>query len=272
MDGQVLMNTEELITQDYSYAHKAIDLVGEGHSIDDVVAVSDGVVEVAVNTAKTTNTNARGTASYGNYVKIRHNDGTKSLYAHMQYGSVSVKAGDQVSKGQKIGRMGNTGNAHGIHLHFEIRTADDVRVNPATYLEKQVAITKPENIPKETPIPDTTEPKNEEKKITANNVTTPDVNKVTEVQPKSNPVVQNTQKQNEPTVSKPAAVETSNTEFLSNPNYKYGSIVDGLKGIGIDSSFDYREEIAHANGIDMGTYDQNVYLLSLLKHGTLKKA
>ncbi len=274
MDGQVLMNAEELITQNYSSSHKAIDLVGEGHSIDDVVAVSDGIVEVAVNTVKTTNTNARGTASYGNYVKIIHNDGTKSLYAHMKYGSVSVKAGDHVTKGQKIGHMGNTGNAHGIHLHFEIRTSNDVRVNPTTYLEKQVAANKPENIPKEEPKPESSKPQNEEPKITTNNVTTPDVKKVTDAQAKSNSVVQNTQKQNEPTVSTSAKAETNSTEFLSNPNYKYGSIVDGLKGIGVDSSFDYREEIAHANGIDnyMGTYDQNVHLLFLLKHGKLKKA
>ena len=60
---------------------------------------------------------------YGNYVVIRHNDGTQTLYAHMSPGSVAVQTGAWVSSGQQLGMMGNTGRSTGTHLHFEVRGA-----------------------------------------------------------------------------------------------------------------------------------------------------
>ncbi len=56
---------------------------------------------------------------YGIYVLIDHGGGYSSLYAHMSVRYVNV--GDTVQKGQMIGRVGNTGNSRGAHLHFEIR-------------------------------------------------------------------------------------------------------------------------------------------------------
>lgn len=58
---------------------------------------------------------------YGNYVVIKHNNGVQTLYAHLD--SVSVNKGENVSKGQSIGRSGNTGQSTGPHLHFEVRGA-----------------------------------------------------------------------------------------------------------------------------------------------------
>lgn len=58
---------------------------------------------------------------YGLYVVIKHGNGTQTLYAHMS--SVLVSAGDRVSQGQVIGKMGSTGKSSGTHLHFEIRGA-----------------------------------------------------------------------------------------------------------------------------------------------------
>lgn len=58
---------------------------------------------------------------YGNYVVISHGNGTQTLYSHLATDSVSV--GEKVSKGQKIGTVGMTGQATGYHLHFEIRGA-----------------------------------------------------------------------------------------------------------------------------------------------------
>jgi len=58
---------------------------------------------------------------YGNYVVIKHGNGTQTLYAHML--SVAVSSGQHVVQGQVIGYLGNTGRSTGPHLHFEIRGA-----------------------------------------------------------------------------------------------------------------------------------------------------
>ena len=61
---------------------------------------------------------------YGNYIIIKHGNGTQTVYGHLS--AVSVNAGDYVEQGQVIGRMGNSGRVRGptgIHLHFEVRGA-----------------------------------------------------------------------------------------------------------------------------------------------------
>ncbi|MGI6005613.1 MAG: N-acetylmuramoyl-L-alanine amidase [Christensenellales bacterium] len=64
------------------------------------------------------------------------------------------------------------------------------------------------------------------------------------------------------------------TQYLANYTYKGSSIVDALKGIGIDSSYAYREKLARKNGIKdyRGTALQNISLLNMLKNGKLKRA
>lgn len=56
---------------------------------------------------------------YGNYIVIKHNNGSQTLYAHLS--ANSVVAGQTVAQGDAIGAMGATGKATGTHLHFEIR-------------------------------------------------------------------------------------------------------------------------------------------------------
>jgi len=56
---------------------------------------------------------------YGQYIVIRHSNGTQTLYAHLSSNSVGV--GAYVSSGQVIGGMGSTGKSTGTHLHFEVR-------------------------------------------------------------------------------------------------------------------------------------------------------
>lgn len=58
---------------------------------------------------------------YGNYIVIVHDNGTQTLYAHAS--KVFVSAGDTVSSGQLIGKVGRTGESTGSHLHFEVRGA-----------------------------------------------------------------------------------------------------------------------------------------------------
>jgi murein DD-endopeptidase MepM/ murein hydrolase activator NlpD len=56
----------------------------------------------------------------GNVVVIDHGNGEFSLLAHMQKGSVRVKAGDKVRQGQVLGLLGNSGNSDGPHLHYQL--------------------------------------------------------------------------------------------------------------------------------------------------------
>ncbi|MDX2695546.1 LysM peptidoglycan-binding domain-containing protein [Streptomyces ipomoeae] len=72
--------------------------------------------------------------SFGYQVVIRHSDGRYTQYAHLS--AISVKDGQHVSAGQRIGRSGNTGNSTGPHLHFEVRTGPGFGsdIDPIAYL------------------------------------------------------------------------------------------------------------------------------------------
>lgn len=74
-----------------------------------ILAAGNGIVEKA---------GRKG--SYGNYVRIRHANGYKTAYAHMQGFAKGLKAGAKVRQGQVIGYVGNTGRSTGPHLHFEV--------------------------------------------------------------------------------------------------------------------------------------------------------
>lgn len=86
-----------------------------------VHAADSGVVVIA----------KRLTYSYGQYILIDHGNGLSTLYAHNS--SLVVSQGQSVSKGQIIAYSGETGNATGPHVHFEVRK-NGTRVNPMSYL------------------------------------------------------------------------------------------------------------------------------------------
>ncbi|MTW09293.1 peptidoglycan DD-metalloendopeptidase family protein [Pseudoduganella eburnea] len=60
---------------------------------------------------------------WGNHVEIEHGNGEISLLAHMKQGSVTVKVGDTVKAGQKVGEMGFSGDAFLVHLHYDLKDA-----------------------------------------------------------------------------------------------------------------------------------------------------
>ncbi|MBQ2696208.1 MAG: M23 family metallopeptidase [Clostridia bacterium] len=71
-------------------------------------------------------------AEYGNYIVVRHSETVYTLYAHCQ--EVLPKTGDAITAGQVIATVGDTGNATGPHLHFEIRDGE-TWLDPAKFLE-----------------------------------------------------------------------------------------------------------------------------------------
>ena len=115
------------ITQEYSEQHKAWDIAAVTGSA--VVAAEEGTVtyvQIWDGSYDTT-----GMMSYGHMIQIEHPDGNTTLYAHLS--EINVQQGEKVVRGQRIGRVGSTGNATGPHLHFEVITSEG-KADPADYL------------------------------------------------------------------------------------------------------------------------------------------
>ncbi len=93
------------------HGYNGVDLASAGGAFIPVVAALGG--EVIVSKPGGWN------GGYGNYIVIKHNNGTQTLYSHLSANTVAV--GDWVNQGQKIGAMGNSGKSTGVHLHFEVR-------------------------------------------------------------------------------------------------------------------------------------------------------
>jgi murein DD-endopeptidase MepM/ murein hydrolase activator NlpD len=94
-----------------------------------VVAAEDGYVSTVVSGCSEGNTSCGG--GFGNHIVITHPGGIDTLYAHLS--SSLVSEGQRVSRGQVIGKVGNTGHSFGPHLHFEVHKGGQ-RVNPTPYL------------------------------------------------------------------------------------------------------------------------------------------
>lgn len=103
--------------------HNGIDLVGG----NEIVATADGEVVSTRNEGK----------QYGDgcYVRIKHSNGLYTLYYHLKSGSILVKKGEKVVKGQVIGIIGDTGRATGIHLHYQIDKGSSASaIDPTEYV------------------------------------------------------------------------------------------------------------------------------------------
>ena len=119
------------LTQLFTSNHKGIDMAwnrNQGGKNVPVYAADDGVVY-------STKDNDKSKKSWGNFVKIKHNDGTYTLYAHLRDG-IKVKKGQKVKQGDQIGNMGNTGKSGANHLHYEVYVggaSTSNRKNPLDY-------------------------------------------------------------------------------------------------------------------------------------------
>ncbi|QNE35927.1 M23 family metallopeptidase [Leifsonia shinshuensis] len=105
--------------------HKGLDMTPGGGT--KIGAIADGVVRSA----------EESDVGFGVNVIIDHRvNGERfaSLYAHMQFGSLQVRAGDRVVAGQIIGRVGTTGASTGNHLHLEIWANGETPIDPYSWL------------------------------------------------------------------------------------------------------------------------------------------
>ncbi len=138
--SRVILDGENQITNGYrKNIHEALDIVKKWYQQGVIIAHSSGEV-IMVQTGIPHEPGSTGNRSYGNFVKIKHEDGYYTLYAHLK--EVYVKKGQKVTQGQKIGFMGDTGNAYGVHLHFEIRNPYDKRIDPNEYLDRNLPETR----------------------------------------------------------------------------------------------------------------------------------
>ena len=130
--NRVIEGNQLEITQIYKAGiHNGIDVVNKNYTLGYICSHSDGnVVESRDGLG-----NMKGSNSYGNYVKVKHDNGYSTLYAHLAKGTVAVSNGQRVSKGQRLGYMGDTGNSYGAHLHFEVRNESDAKIDPTPYLD-----------------------------------------------------------------------------------------------------------------------------------------
>jgi hypothetical protein len=118
--------TRGVFTSGFGYRwgalHGGIDLA---NSIGTpILAAADGVV-----------IDAGPTAGYGMWVKLRHADGTVTLYGHVN--TTTVQIGQRVWAGDQIATMGNRGQSTGPHLHFEVLLNGSNRVDPVGWLAKR---------------------------------------------------------------------------------------------------------------------------------------
>lgn len=136
--SRILKSKCNLVTYPFGGSHKGIDVVGEGYSLDDIIAHSGGVVVDCKNTY--TACDEKTGTSYGNFVELDHGQGYHTIYAHMKAGTVNVTKGQKVKKGTVLGYMWNSGRSNGKHLHFEVKK-DGVKIDPTAYIDASLPLT-----------------------------------------------------------------------------------------------------------------------------------
>jgi len=99
--------------------HRGVDFAASSGT--PIYATADGVV-----------THSGWHSGYGRLIKIQHEFGIETRYAHLS--RLKVKVGQRVSRGDRIGAMGSSGRATGVHLHYEVRVGDKA-VNPMIYIK-----------------------------------------------------------------------------------------------------------------------------------------
>ena len=108
---------------------------GDFHRGIDIAVLGTDAVRAALPGLVTDVGYLSGYSGYGHVVRIRHDGGLETLYAHLE--SASVTVGERVRRGQRIAYAGCTGSCTGPHLHFEVRVNGKL-IDPLRYLEGRV--------------------------------------------------------------------------------------------------------------------------------------
>jgi murein DD-endopeptidase MepM/ murein hydrolase activator NlpD len=87
--------------------------------------------DVAKCTANGRVVSAGWNGGYGNCVRVAHANGFETLYGHLS--RITVRVGQELSVGDKVGEVGSTGRSTGAHLHYEVRK-DGKPINPVKFL------------------------------------------------------------------------------------------------------------------------------------------
>jgi murein DD-endopeptidase MepM/ murein hydrolase activator NlpD len=107
--------------------HEGIDIEGWAHT-DVHAALAGTVTRVGW---------LRNASGYGLVVKLRHEGGIVSMYAHLA--KALVRPGDRVAEGQRIAKAGCTGSCTGVHLHFQVWVNGKL-TDPQRYLGNRVRL------------------------------------------------------------------------------------------------------------------------------------
>jgi len=107
-------------------------IVGDGGQVVTVTTFDELVQYVSAPELYVIQISGTITSSDGNYVKLKHQDGKLTYYAHLQIWSIKVAKGQSVSCGQHLGNVASSGNSTGNHLHFEVRVNGTVKTDPFT--------------------------------------------------------------------------------------------------------------------------------------------
>lgn len=120
--GALSWPTNGIVSQYFSWYHNGVDIA---NAVGTPVAAADsGRVVLSIM--------GGWNGGWGNYIKVDHGNGLVSLYAHLS--EIFVNVGDNVNRGQLIGKMGSTGRSTGPHTHFTVYS-NGVAINPLGLLK-----------------------------------------------------------------------------------------------------------------------------------------
>lgn len=137
IEEEIIITEEEIIEEEFVFTKPV-----NGGIITSLYGMRRGKLHTGIDIADKLNTAIYASQSgevifagysgnYGNLIKVRHENGYESYYAHCN--KILVNKGDIIEQGQLIAKMGMTGNATGPHLHFEIRLNGEI-LNPYEFI------------------------------------------------------------------------------------------------------------------------------------------